>query len=420
MPEAIKVENLSKRYIIFHEMQEKHDLLMEAIAAKAKDFAIKMRRPFGLTGANNDPGREEFWAIRDINFSINVGDRVGIVGRNGAGKSTLLKVLSRITKPTTGKITLHGKVSSLLEVGTGFHPELSGRENIYMNGSILGMHKNEVNRKFDAIVDFSGIEKFLDTPVKRYSSGMYVRLAFAVAAHLEPDVLLVDEVLAVGDIEFQKKCLNKMEDISNEGRTVVFVSHNMSAVAELCDKGILIDNGKIVKSGDISEVLAFYKKNVFSSEGESGIKEKPVGPVKILSVYITDQNGKRLAYAKSGELINVIIEYQNDSNISGPVKINYMVTNESMYRLLCCSTESNPKQVLAHPGRGKLVCTIPSLPLPPGNYQHNVGFVFNDKLSHLALHFGSIPVTDGAFFENGHTPKDRFGLVLVKNYWDSR
>jgi lipopolysaccharide transport system ATP-binding protein len=205
---------------------------------------------------------EEFWALKDVSFEINRGDAVGIIGRNGAGKSTLLKVLSRITEPTTGRITLNGRVASLLEVGTGFHPELSGRENIYLNGAILGMSRAEIKKKFDEIVDFSGVEKFLDTPVKRYSSGMYVRLAFSVAAHLEPEILVVDEVLAVGDVEFQKKCLGKMDDVSKkEGRTVLFVSHQMGTISQLCCRSMLLENGKLITYGPTPEVIDTYIQN---------------------------------------------------------------------------------------------------------------------------------------------------------------
>jgi lipopolysaccharide transport system ATP-binding protein len=210
-------------------------------------FTHKLIHPFAAP--EYDPTHEEFWALKDVSFDIQQGDRVGIIGRNGAGKSTLLKILSRITEPTSGKISIKGRVASLLEVGTGFHPELSGRENIYLNGAILGMSKAEIKSKFDEIVAFAEVEKFLDTPVKRYSSGMYVRLAFAVAAHLEPEILIVDEVLAVGDVQFQKKCLGKMEEVGKEGRTILFVSHNMAMISNLCQKGILLETGKIATRG---------------------------------------------------------------------------------------------------------------------------------------------------------------------------
>jgi len=273
MEPIIKVENLGKAYIIGHQ-REKYVALRDVLANKARQVASKTKNLFsgGQLIAGNE--LEEFWALKDINFEVNQGDRVGIIGRNGAGKSTLLKVLSRITEPTTGSIRLKGRVASLLEVGTGFHPELSGRENIFLNGAILGMSQAEVKKKFDEIVDFAGVEKFLDTPVKRYSSGMYVRLAFAVAAHLEPEILIVDEVLAVGDAEFQKKCLGKMEDVSkNDGRTVLFVSHNMGAINQLCNNSILLRNGEIEYLGNVENCLNVYlNSNIKAGKIKDGIK----------------------------------------------------------------------------------------------------------------------------------------------------
>jgi lipopolysaccharide transport system ATP-binding protein len=246
---AIRVENLSKKYTIGLAHQ-KHDTL--------RDLLVDIiRTPFH----KNSKAREEkstLWALRGISFEVKRGEVVGIIGRNGAGKSTLLKILSRITEPTSGRAVINGRIASLLEVGTGFHPELTGRENIYLNGAILGMHRNEIDRKFDEIVAFSEIEKFLDTPVKRYSSGMFVRLAFAVAAHLDPEILLVDEVLAVGDVEFQNKCLGKMGNIAKEGRTVLFVSHNMPAVRQLCQKGIVINSGTVAKNDLIGPCIDYY------------------------------------------------------------------------------------------------------------------------------------------------------------------
>jgi lipopolysaccharide transport system ATP-binding protein len=251
----IQVQQLSKKFIISHEGQERYTALRDVMTTKAKkifSFSSGLKKSTHTT-------QEDFWALRDVSFNIEQGDRVGIIGRNGAGKSTLLKILSRITEPTAGRITIRGRVASLLEVGTGFHPELTGRENIYLNGAILGMSRAEIKAKFDEIVDFAEVEKFLDTPVKRYSSGMYVRLAFAVAAHLEPEILIVDEVLAVGDAQFQKKCLGKMEDVSrNAGRTVLFVSHNMGVIAQLCNKAILLKNGAIIKNDGVEEVIQSY------------------------------------------------------------------------------------------------------------------------------------------------------------------
>ena len=256
---VIRVENLSKKYVLSHQQEGmyKYQSLRELITNGAKSLGKKLIK--SSAKENFDPAREEFWALKDVSFEIKRGDKVGIIGRNGAGKSTLLKILSRITEPTTGCISIKGKVASLLEVGTGFHPELTGRENIYLNGSILGMSKVEIKRQFDEIVAFAEVEKFLDTPVKRYSSGMYVRLAFAVAAHLAPEILIVDEVLAVGDAQFQKKCLGKMNDVSEkEGRTVLFVSHNMAALKSLCDRAILLKLGCLVNDGEAEQVVSRY------------------------------------------------------------------------------------------------------------------------------------------------------------------
>ncbi len=254
MPPIIQVNDLCKSYTISHEGRETYTALRDVMAQKAKRFFS-----FPRWNSKTIVTKEDFWALKDISFKIEQGERVGIIGRNGAGKSTLLKILSRITEPTSGTIKIRGRVASLLEVGTGFHPELTGRENIYLNGAILGMSRAEIKKHFDAIVDFAEIEIFLDTPVKRYSSGMYVRLAFAVAAHLEPEILIIDEVLAVGDAQFQKKCLGKMEDVSkNEGRTVLFVSHNMLAIKSLCSSGLLMEKGRLENSGAIESIIDQY------------------------------------------------------------------------------------------------------------------------------------------------------------------
>jgi len=262
---VIRVENLGKKYILGHQKQERYTALRDVIANGAKNLFTSIQNPKSKI---QNPA-EEFWALKDVSFEIKQGDRVGIIGRNGAGKSTLLKILSRITEPTKGRIDIQGRVASLLEVGTGFHPELTGRENIYLNGAILGMSKVEIKKKFDEIVAFAEVEKFLDTPVKRYSSGMYVRLAFAVAAHLEPEILVVDEVLAVGDAQFQKKCLGKMEDVGKEGRTVLFVSHNMSTIRQLCTRGFLLSSGILLYDSSPSEVVSQYMQEGFKFIGET-------------------------------------------------------------------------------------------------------------------------------------------------------
>jgi lipopolysaccharide transport system ATP-binding protein len=294
----IRAERISKRFIISHEPRER--TLRDAITSKARNL-------FRARAGNDAPSKEEFYALRDIGFEVHAGDRLGIIGRNGAGKSTLLKILSRITEPTAGQVTISGRVASLLEVGTGFHPELTGRENIYLNGAILGMSRLEIRRKFDEIVSFAEVERFLDTPVKRYSSGMYVRLAFAVAAHLEPEILIVDEVLAVGDAQFQKKCLGKMEDVSTQaGRTVLFVSHNTGVIAQLCNKAMLLDRGQLVTIGRTTEVVARY---IQPDDTAASSLERVAEPGKnqFLFAKMTDQEGAQRADYRYDEPIVVTI-----------------------------------------------------------------------------------------------------------------
>jgi len=265
---AISVENISKRYRIGLK-EELHDTLFGAMVSWAKAPFTSLQKLRRLSKFEEDDAEDIIWALKDVSFEVKTGEVIGIIGRNGAGKSTLLKILSFITEPTSGRAVINGRVSSLLEVGTGFHPELTGRENVYLNATILGMTKAEVDKKFDEIVAFSEVEKFIDTPVKRYSSGMKVRLAFSVAAHLEPEILVIDEVLSVGDAAFQKKCLGKMEDVSGEGRTVLFVSHNMTAVKSLCSRGICLKHGKIINDSDVNLVVESYLQ-----DGEIGCKER--------------------------------------------------------------------------------------------------------------------------------------------------
>jgi len=272
---AIKVEGIGKRYLIGLR-QERYRTLRDALVSRFQRFTDSVKRSRSKTSSPN--GKSTFWALKDVSFEVKQGEVLGIIGRNGAGKSTLLKILSQITEPTEGCIELHGRVASLLEVGTGFHPELTGRENIYLNGAILGMRRTETDRKFDEIVDFAEIEKFLDTPVKRYSSGMYVRLAFAVAAHLEPEILLVDEVLAVGDAAFQNKCLGKMSDVAKQGRTVVFVSHNMPAVTRLCSRGIVLKAGKLSLDTDILQATSEYLKSDLGTSAQRCWNEPASAP----------------------------------------------------------------------------------------------------------------------------------------------
>lgn len=319
MGSIITVENLSKKYIIGHQRQESYSSLRDVIASGAIRFLHKLIAPSGKT--SDDPLHEEFWALKDVSFDIQEGDRVGIIGRNGAGKSTLLKVLSRITEPTAGRIKLNGRVASLLEVGTGFHPELTGRENIYLNGAILGMSKAEIRKKFDEIVAFAEVERFLDTPVKRYSSGMYVRLAFAVAAHLEPEILVVDEVLAVGDIQFQKKCLGKMEEVANTGRTILLVSHNMPTILSLSNKVLLLASGKRVEYGPTHQVITAFQDSFRSGslgQTELGSAEhygNGLARFRSIQLRSIDAFGKRIPVSVTGCDMVFLIELEACENL---------------------------------------------------------------------------------------------------------
>lgn len=260
MVKVVQINDLSKKYLLYHQGQISDSTLVETLSRKSRRLWNRLRHPL-MPQPDPSSSFEEFWALKGISFDIEEGDRVGIIGRNGAGKSTLLKILSRITEPTSGRVKIHGRLSSLLEVGTGFHPELSGRENIYLNGAILGMKRNEIRRKFDEIVAFAEVEQFLDTPVKRFSSGMYMRLGFAIAAHLDSDLLIIDEVLAVGDTQFQAKCFKKLNELGSKGRTVIFVSHDLGSVLSLCNKGVYLEKGRIMECGQIDRCVSQYMKN---------------------------------------------------------------------------------------------------------------------------------------------------------------
>jgi lipopolysaccharide transport system ATP-binding protein len=370
MAKAIKVEGLSKAYQL-------GDFGTGTISRDLERFWAKMRGkedPFLKIGEINDrttKGESDIvWSLKDLNFEIEQGDAVGIIGRNGAGKSTLLKILSRITSPTTGTVKIKGRVASLLEVGTGFHPELTGRENIYLNGAILGMRKKEITRKFDEIVNFSGVERYIDTPVKRYSSGMYVRLAFAVAAYLESEILIVDEVLAVGDAEFQKKCLGKMGDVSKgEGRTVLFVSHNMGAVATLCNNGLLIDNGTIISQGDIDFTINNYNSLLNKSNNILSIfKGNLLNKVKFTNIQINDLKNDDII-VKLSESININVVGELTYTFNRIIFVLALFQNGSRIFTL----RENAQGRKAELGSFKAGFNIIAGALRPGNYTLAVG-----------------------------------------------
>lgn len=321
MKEVIRVENLSKAYRV-GQKEQSHDTLFGQIADIITSPVRNFKNLRSLTKFNGKDDPTVHWALKDINFTVHEGEVLGIIGHNGAGKSTLLKILSRVTEPTSGRVRIRGRIGALLEVGTGFHPELTGRENIYMNGTILGMTKKEIDRKLDEIIDFAGVEKFIDTPVKFYSSGMKVRLGFSVAAHLEPEILVIDEVLAVGDAEFQKKCLGKMKDVSTAGRTVLFVSHNMLAVRTLCNKGIILKNGFIKLMGDIEEVCKCYSEHSQLSSFVNLDYKNEILEVK--SIKISD-NGKE-GYFNIDEKLYIDVEINFFEKINS-IHVNLFIKN---------------------------------------------------------------------------------------------
>ncbi len=376
---VIKAENLGKKYTIGHQAErDRYTALRDVLMQNAQNLWNKTKDlAMGKPIIQGDT-LEEVWALKDVNFEIRRGEAVGIIGCNGAGKSTLLKILSRITEPSTGRVTIKGRVASLLEVGTGFHPELSGRENIYLNGTILGMTRAEIRQKFDEIVAFAEVEKYLDTPVKRYSSGMYVRLAFAVAAHLEPEILVVDEVLAVGDSAFQKKCLGKMGDVTAEGRTVLFVSHNMGAIQRLCPLSIWINNGILLQFGLSNEAVHAYLN--YSSgtylSGQMELTNWPnrygSGEAQIVSARILDnkQNVTTIVYRAGFMAVEFIFENQ----LTNPLHLSMCVTSDSGEKILHLSYYDTPGVITdSLIGRYRACFSIPNLPLCAGNYKLVLG-----------------------------------------------
>jgi lipopolysaccharide transport system ATP-binding protein len=397
MDTVINAEHVGKKYIIKHETGDRYKTFSGTLSNLGKK----------ITSSVKASAKEDFWALEDINFEIKQGERVGIIGRNGAGKSTLLKVLSRIVTPTTGRIEITGRVASLLEVGTGFHPELSGRENIYLNGSILGMGKREIEKKFDEIVAFAEVERFLDTPVKRYSSGMYVRLAFAVAAHLEPEILIVDEVLAVGDAAFQKKCLGKMQDVSsNEGRTILFVSHNMGYISALCNKSMVLNKGHVDFFGDINQGIKIYNQRNVTTENRLIEKRKENQPVYVSDFNVT-QNGAQLLFNLK-VISNAAI---NDFHVG------FGIDDELSRRLGTLFTRFYKTPLKIKEGENTICCEVSDFYLKPGKYKTDI-FIGNSFEAYQHI-------TDPVFFEvdffeyypSGMFPDESQGYLLPKQNW---
>jgi lipopolysaccharide transport system ATP-binding protein len=370
---VIKAENISKQYRL-------GSIGTKTLANDFKRLLYSIRGkedPFLKIGETNDRSRkgssEYVWALKDINFEVNQGEVIGIIGKNGAGKSTLLKILSRVTAPTTGQIAVNGRMASLLEVGTGFHPELSGRENVFLNGAIMGMTKTEIRKKFDEIVDFSGVERYIDTPVKRYSSGMYVRLAFAVAAHLEPEILIVDEVLAVGDAEFQKKCLGKMKDVSGQGRTVLFVSHNMGAIQSLCSKSIYLKNGTIQQTGETDKIINYYLANELKLEDNLSFSINPDLPASVKQVLLLNRKNEKTKSYLSGEALK--FEFDIENNADGVFQLGIGIASALDVNIF--SDISEPMGLKK--GQNELVYENLQIKLAPGNYALTFNLLYNGK-----------------------------------------
>ena len=361
----VRAEELGKQYILRHQIGPRHDSLRDAMSDGLRYLSRRIMNRETVPKTS----REHFWALKDVSFEIRQGERVGVIGRNGAGKSTLLKILSRITDPTLGKVAITGRVASLLEVGTGFHPELTGRENIFLNGAILGMAKAEIQRKFDDIVAFAEVERFLDTPVKRYSSGMYVRLAFSVAAHLEAEILIVDEVLAVGDIDFQKKCLGRMGEISGSGRTILFVSHNMATITSLCSRCILLDAGVVQADGDPSEIILKYYGGGSSSPAEFDLttSSRRVGDshAQLISGKIADLSGRVVHEPELGQAVVIAMRYRilDASKVKSVPNFNFFRADGT-----CAFAAVAPNVQITEPGEYIATCEIPPHFLNDGGY----------------------------------------------------
>ncbi len=408
MQPAIKIENVSKAYRL-------GQIGTGSLTDDLKIWWSKIRRqPHPLLRVGHEDSRyrdgETIWALKDVCLKVEQGEALGVIGRNGAGKSTLLKVLSRVTAPTSGEIKVKGHIASLLEVGTGFHPDLTGEENIYLNGAIMGMTRKEVRRKFDEIVDFADVEKFINTPVKRYSSGMYVRLAFSVAAHLDPEILLVDEVLAVGDAEFQKKCLGKMGTVSQEGRTVLFVSHNMAAIETLCEKCVLIQSGNIAKIGPTTEVVNDY---LLIHQSDTKVFN---GIIKqIISV---NESGAPAHALKAGQPIRLLIHLNaNSQEIKTPI-IRLGFNNALGQRIFTVATDLSTSQLPALAGKNIVECRIPSTALVPGQYTIRAS-IAKDFIEVLEVieNAGDVTIEATDYFGTGKLPASGQGVIMVQSEW---
>lgn len=402
---ALRIEEVGKRYLLGE--------------IDRRSWWAQCRARLGLGGVPP----EEFWALRDISFELQQGEVLGILGHNGAGKSTLLKILAQITTPTLGRVCIRGRIASLLEVGTGFHPDLTGRDNVFLNGSILGMTTREVAGKFDEIAAFSGVEKFLDTPVKRYSSGMRVRLAFAVAAHLEPEILIIDEVLSVGDASFQKKCLGKISSVAKEGRTVIFVSHNSAAVENLCRRGIVLDHGRLVFDGTQTEAISRYLQ-MFAGKAaflQDRTDRLGTGAIRIVRIEFRDEGGQSIATARSGQDLEIWLWYEMPAKQAYPqLGVRIFITNALGVPVFAQSNRLTGTDFVHVPDAGAFVCRIPRLPLAESTYSLSFRITSEtgsgDSLDSLK-NAAELQVVSGNYFGQGRVPPARDGFALVDGNW---
>lgn len=412
MKPIISVKNLSKKF---------------QIREKLPYYSLRDSLSHLLTGFTKTGRTKEynpFWALKDVSFDVFPGEVMGIIGRNGAGKSTLLKILSQITLPTKGTAVLEGRVASLLEVGTGFHPELTGRENIFLNGAILGMSRKEIKKKFDEIVNFAEIEKFLDSPVKHYSSGMYMRLAFAVAAHLESEILLVDEVLAVGDAEFQRKSLGKMESMTKQGRTILFVSHNLTAIENLCSKAIYVDHGKIIKEGEANKIIGLYLKStskVSKIQIENRTDRTGNGKIKVTNFYIKNLLNNQQNVLRSGDNYQFVIEYEKNSDqMMKNIVCSIDLYDEDKTVVLMARTNFTNQNLNIEKRIGKIFCTINDLNLAEGRYSISI-FISQGEFETIEWidNVTFITVKGGDFFGTGSVGLPNHCKTLTRANWET-
>lgn len=429
MRPAIRVDSLSKRYQLGQRSGPGYRTLRESLTGSAAGAWHGLKQVGsrfvgkGRGEAAADPG--EFWALKDVSFEVQPGEVVGIIGRNGAGKSTLLKILSRITEPSSGRAEVRGRMGSLLEVGTGFHPELTGRENIYLNGSILGMSRHEITRKFDDIVAFSEIEQFLDTPVKRYSSGMYIRLAFAVAAHLEPEILVVDEVLAVGDVAFQQKCLGRMQELGRSGRTILLVSHNLPMIQCFSQRCVFLDAGKLLAVGSTDRVVAEYVQNMMpdSPSVERGIislgnhPNRRAGlPGLLTGLRILDRDGRPTSHVGVGDAVTFEITCATDEKRRG-VDIGIVLCNQARQRIVLFNTKYHSQLNVDLDSECRLRCEVPSLPLLPGSYQIDIAAGTCAEMLDYIEWATTLHVIATDYFGTGALPAAHQGIIALPAHW---